>query len=787
MNATSKYNWHTIKNTDTRPNFNQGYENNPELVTNFESAKLMLFKNNQNSEDELFKLLIPKKERENIDNKIKALNPTQINEKVKKFYDDKKEKIEKIQMTAEEKQIKECTFKPELISEKSSQQIEKRTFEEFIKSQENHLKQTDNNNKLAAEDKEKKLKLTSTYTPNIDSNSIQMVQELRAKNEENEKVAGLRLYKKRNAKQQKILHIDAETNHLESINKVDVLGNKMKTSEYEQKLVSTMKTKKTKKADMENTKYIKEKLYTKGMEDKLKVKEELFNKAMESEVHYIEPIVSQMQLNNSKIYYNKFITKYEECIGGSVHESKYFDKAKVVEILEKLGMILFKSDEVKKVFLASSPKKAENNENVDNVEAKINRDNKFEMELVNKLITELVLNIKEEENIQENPQGEDNNQDQQESVDGETILNNDFFYFISTLCGLRNYHLIKVNSKDTPNLKAEKADTLLQEIESEQEKLIKDKKEFTSRSNDGRLIITNAQANKIKIEFASLYLNMSVNNALASKNIHIQEHNTTIYNFKPEINQYSKEIYTNYLSKLNENENNPTLGERDNSHNDKMAYIERLIMRKKKKDAENEQIKLNLQEKEMNNCTFKPELKATSGFYKSLNKEESIETSKGKRYEHLYQVGTQKRRERKNLEKNEIEYSKFEKDCTFNPDLKKPDQEQGYEHDIYNDKSYMLLYDRLKKGHIERTLKNLIHERGGIPKELAIELNKPKPDVSQLSITKAIAKSPVKKHNQSSTENKNLSVTQGQDTVKGGEKVDDSADNFNAQDKSKYI
>jgi len=42
----------------------------------------------------------------------------------------------------------------------------------------------------------------------------------------------------------------------------------------------------------------------------------------------------------------------------------------------------------------------------------------------------------------------------------------------------------------------------------------------------------------------------------------------------------------------------------------------------------------------------------------------------------------------------------------------------------------MLLYDRLKRGRIERDLKNSVNSRDIIHKELLIELNKPGPDLS---------------------------------------------------------
>ena len=177
----------------------------------------------------------------------------------------------------------------------------------------------------------------------MDSFSAQLIQELRVKNEETEKEAGLRLYKQRNVKQQKFMQKEREENFLESKNKVNILGNVFKQSLYEESLVNTMKAKKNKKADSQNAKYIKENLYQKGIENKQKCKEEILNKVMESEVYYVEPVISQMQLNNSRIFYIKFNGKYEE-VTVSLNISKTLSKDKVKELLEHLGIINFNSD-----------------------------------------------------------------------------------------------------------------------------------------------------------------------------------------------------------------------------------------------------------------------------------------------------------------------------------------------------------------------------------------------------------------------------------------------------------
>lgn len=62
-----------------------------------------------------------------------------------------------------------------------------------------------------------------------------------------------------------------------------------------------------------------------------------------------------------------------------------------------------------------------------------------------------------------------------------------------------------------------------------------------------------------------------------------------------------------------------------------------------------------------------------------------------------------------------------------------------------NDKSYLLLYDRLKKGKAERDLKNSINSREEIPKNLVFEISKPKPDLSTIPKVKPVNSKPAKK------------------------------------------
>ena len=113
-----------------------------------------------------------------------------------------------------------------------------------------------------------------------------------------------------------------------------------------------------------------------------------------------------------------------------------------------------------------------------------------------------------------------------------------------------------------------------------------------------------------------------------------------------------------------------------------------------------------LKKKELENCTFKPK---TNNF-------SSITKARGaNRFNELFHKGSQKEKNRKNKTQEEFEFEKYGSECTFKPNIKnkKVNKNNTFNNDIYNEKSYKLLYDRLKKGRIERLIKENANDRFG--------------------------------------------------------------------------
>ena len=653
-NAISGYNKNTIKSTETRPNFYTGHVDNPtaetpESVTDFNTAKLLIYKDHKMSEDPAYKYLIPQVEKETIDKKFEKCNVKHIKEKVKNALENKQRKLDEIKEKFDEERNKEQTFKPALLNEKAYPK-EKRNFTEFITAQENHLKQKTMNLKEKDLNMKKTEKEKFGYKPTIDKHSEKLASEVFEKNEAKDKEAYNRLYDKRNHHQQKLYGEDENPNTLEKTNKVTTLGKTMKASDFDKKLVEKMNSTKKKKGGKDNLDYIKDVLYKKGIEDaemsKQTLSKKFHNQEVESSKILSSSLLDDAKLSNGRLFYLNFLETFESAVGQPIDlDSKLeLDEKEFTQVLEALNMIVHNEED-----------------------GQNNKDTFHEKELCSKIFSEL---------------------SSDESASPIKIRAYDLLTFMTCVIGLYKYHLLykKSNKNQFKNIKLEKANdeikTALSDIEAQVQNGIQrehsdepglQKKDFCQLDlhNNNELLITDNQSKKIKNKFGILYLNMSVNNSLQRKNMTSNRRDDEImkYSFKPEINKNSQDIYAEYLIKMNEFDPDRGQGVQQSKHEERMAYIDRLLMKKKKKETENNKIKLELLEKEMENCTFKPQLQLTSDYYKGLNKDETPSGTKGKRYEQLFQMGTQKILEKKDVDSVEVDFNKYGNECTFEPFL----------------------------------------------------------------------------------------------------------------------
>jgi hypothetical protein len=106
--------------------------------------------------------------------------------------------------------------------------------------------------------------------------------------------------------------------------------------------------------------------------------------------------------------------------------------------------------------------------------------------------------------------------------------------------------------------------------------------------------------------------------------------------------------------------------------------------------------------------------------YKKFISNKSSEKNKNDRIEEMYEEGKKTVRLRKDRNKIDIEIEKQKKECTFRPNIypNKKIKKNNYISDIYNEKQYISLYDRLKKGRLDKMVKDNCNDRYELNDEL---------------------------------------------------------------------
>ena len=97
-----------------------------------------------------------------------------------------------------------------------------------------------------------------------------------------------------------------------------------------------------------------------------------------------------------------------------------------------------------------------------------------------------------------------------------------------------------------------------------------------------------------------------------------------------------------------------------------------------------------------------------------------IKKKKKNRMVELYEKGTADIKKKKDRTKDEMEIERQRKELTFHPNIKREEIniETRFTNDIHKEKEYKDLYERLKKGRMERKVKNSAHDRYGLDKQL---------------------------------------------------------------------
>ena len=639
---------------------------NENLVYDFDEATLKVYNklSENEKESEVMKLLFP----EGINSikqkpKKKEINKEEITEKINQALQKKQEDIERIATKCNEEYNEKHTFTP-MINKTND---DKRNFEQFLENEKTHLQKAKDkiNNIKQAEEIQKRRDIT--LRPKINKNSEKII---KSKNNTNEEVY-VRLYNKRNQSAKKVAEKENEKfDKLQNKIKKDTKNDKNKNQTKQR--ANTVNSKKEFKIPEKPKPTIEKKEIPKKylLLDKDISNNKIFLNAFEEHFKTISNNFNNNNEEKKEEETNKRTKKNIELIPNK------FTSPQLNEFLYQLGMI--------------SNKPVENNENNPVVESILQQDEK-------KLINQLYESLKN---------------------DDDTVDNDKLLKFLISVLGLSNYDLyrqFKSNHQESEisNLisdktsKDEKLEIMINKQNSENEsKINKDNKKdnkYVSFDNDNKLIIPINKSKLIRRDFQLFKITYMSSRTNLKKKDKVKEEK---YNFKPNINQKSEIIYEKYKEKMN------TLKEEnkeENQNNPHMDYIERLFLQKKKHQAEQEKLREENLKKEMEACTFKPKTNNLSSITKATG---------ANRFNELFHKGSEKEKNRKNKTKEEIELEKYGSECTFKPNInneaKEKTPETHFTNDIYGEKSYRLLYERLRNGRMERLVKDAVNDRYGL-------------------------------------------------------------------------
>ena len=645
-------------------------------------------------ENEVLKKLLPIQQKNKEENNMKKENETQ--------------KIENFE-------------KRDLISNKNKK-IDKRTFNQFLQDEKNHLIKINNKIKNLKEKKDSEEKQNYKVKPNIDKNSELIYNK---KKNSKEKVYE-RLYNLRN----------------KSANK--------KRNEEEEK---------------EN-----KKLRPKTGKIYIPKKPEIKVKIKPIEKKYL---LQEKNLSSYKIFFNYFINHFRKTINNYFNLLLYYNEPindENINEKEKVNIInnenIINDENIINNENIMDNENIINNENNENNDFSINNINSDNLEktfdnnieekrinhfVINKLSLPQLYELLYELGICSKPLPDDNDENENPIQEEEKMLviklyeilkdedemveNDKLLKFLISVLGLHYYDLyrefkIKHKESEIDSLvndslisKDEKIDLMINTQNNENEinidpKNIKEN-DYVSYDKHNKIIIPISKSKIIKKEFHPFLLNY-MNLRKRKKNIDKQQEEN--YNFKPNISQKSEELYEKYKEKIIYNLKEIFKDDDRNYINCKinnLDCVDRLFLQDKRRILENEKIKDENIKKEMEKCTFKPKINNYSSSKEKITN----------RFDELIIRENEKKKHRRNKTKDEIDLENNEKEYTFKPNIsfKNPNY-NNFSGDIYGE-DYQILYERMKNGRLERLIKEAVHDRYDLNEVLKNYIKKNKENI----------------------------------------------------------
>ena len=677
-------------------------EGNPEFIRDINIAATVVKDQIEKENNDVAKILFDEKSGKKA---TKRITREQIDEKVRKTLEKKKKNLEKIEAQIYEKQKNDETFAP-VINHRKGEIIERRNLNRFLRDQKNFTNKVQKKREEIINEKKEKTRQTYSGKPQVDKNS----EELAKKLNNTEQPAYLRLYNKRTLesekkaekeklykerklkeaqkRKEKLMENNKHYSHIQS--KID-MGQK-KEEKIVDKFGNVEKVKKENKEENELKKQ-KEKLQKNLKKNK--------NKLLEVK-----------EIPTYKLLFKNFIKRYDEAIESLENNNEALNEDEIHNLFYNIGMV-------------SSPNKEINDENKEKIESVIsNKESPIQLE-ENKLINLFISSLKNEQNL---------------------INKEDIKTFLICIVGLQKYYFyytykskhekekeeeFKCKKEDLPELMIKKMN---EEILSQVDKNNEKNNKYCYKTTDGKIFISLEKGHSIKKDFNFFALNYR-NSKKPARDINTLMQERRQFDFKPVINENTNKYFEKYQQKNIENDTNedkkPKEKEKSKEKNDNndnenkedphMKYIEKILLHDKKRAIEIQKAKEELEKKELQECTFKPKINPEyiSDKTKKSNLNENKPENKKSRMVELYEKGTADIKKRKNKTREEMEVESQIEECTFQPKkITEVIPEDKYKNDIYKEKEYKKLYERLKFGRMERLVKDSANDRYDLNSDL---------------------------------------------------------------------
>ena len=752
----------TMKDNNTKKNSygRVGYqiesnEGDPQFVKDINVAAYLLKPQIQEENQDIAKLLFD--DLAPSPNNKKILTRSQIGEKVKKTLEKKRKNLEKIEAKMYEEQKSQETFSPLINHRKKDGN--RRNLNSFLKDQNDFQKKVELKKQNLILQNESDNKNKNIGRPQVDKISEELVKKM----SNGDEPAYMRLYNKR-MNNEKLKEIEEKRNLLEKEKE-----KKRKEKENELKKNNPYKHIKSKinilkkSPSQVGSNLIKDKdkdLLDRNNNNRIKVpfnrNAKSVNKRDKNESYIIrnqnKKLFDYKDLPTNKMLWNKFIKNFDEALinlnenynniyvsnnSNNSNETNFeeLNESQYHKLLYNLSMVTYPPDTKDKDI------KNEENKIKDDIKEENNKQNEIEPEI----IIENMLKVDENKLINDSFNLLKLDQEKAKIIDIKNFLifvldnqNYDLYqqYKINHEQELKDlFPLDKYKKEDIPELILKKQN---EELLSNIDKSNKKNNKYFSISKDNKIIFTLDKSPNIKKDFSMFGLNYR-NKRKKGKEEKLLNIIKEKYPFKPTINMKSEKLYKKYKDKIYPIQND-TVNSNSNSQIKKlnnMEYIDRILLLDKKRIAENQKIKEEMQKKEIKECTFKPKINQTYPVMVRTNKEDNqnqnpyandnnkiikknIVKSKNK-FEELYEKGKKILQSKKDKPREEIELEQQREECTFQPNIKNNDlkiPKTNFNNDIYNEKEYKYLYERLRHGRLERMVKDSNNDRYGLNNEL---------------------------------------------------------------------